>query len=157
MLRVFFAHPSSMDQKTIESTTKELRKKIEEKFLYTQGHAPAIRVVAGRDDHMRHWKGDWVKWQDGVLTRKDSMTGKPLYGMFITCGERCGRATAHILSGALKDRPVFNWDGERLCGVSSVEMLDGEDWSNGFLVKKKEKKGPKQLQLFGDEDVQRAY
>ena len=84
------------------------------------------------------------------------MTGKPLYGMFIACGDRCGRATASILRGALQDRPVFTWEGEILSGVSSIEIFDEEDWANGFLIKKKERKQPKQLQLFGEDYGQRA-
>tara|TARA_R110000824_G_scaffold3120_4_gene14409 strand:+ start:4023 stop:4496 length:474 start_codon:yes stop_codon:yes gene_type:complete len=155
MIRVFFAHPSSMDQKAIEVSMKELRAAIERKFLATKGNAPAIRVVSGRNDHARHWKGDWERWQSGVLSRKDSMTGQPLYSMFVTIGDRCGRATASILRGALSDRPVFTWDGERLCGVSSVEIFDEEDWTTGFRIQKRERK-PKQLQLFGDNDGQRA-
>ena len=136
MTRIFLAHSSSADPKELRAQAGKLLDLLQEKFK-TKGDAyPTLQVVLGREDHRRHWAGNWEAWQASIVDRQDFMTGHPVYSIFVVPDGFCGRATAGILNRALKvNRPVMWWDGEsRLERVSAIHMDDPDDWSSGFRV-----------------------
>jgi hypothetical protein len=93
-----------------------------------------LRVILGRDDHGRNFQGDWDRWADGVVSRQDSVSGKLVYGAFVVPTGRLGRATARIVTSALRTkRPVFRWDGGSVFErVKKVVCLDADDWRSGW-------------------------
>ena len=150
-MRVFYAHPSGEPPEEILKAKKKVHSLIIDKMIRERGSAPAVKVVAGRDDYKRHWKGDWTLWQESVITRKDAITGKPVYDAFITKNATCGRATANILGAAIvSGRPVFFWDGEDgFVRVKSVAVEDPEDWTDGYRICRE----PEQMDLFGGREA----
>tara|TARA_R100000808_G_scaffold10092_1_gene27145 strand:+ start:6249 stop:6707 length:459 start_codon:yes stop_codon:yes gene_type:complete len=94
-----------------------------------------IRVVSGREDFEKNAHGDWDAWQTGIVTRKDFMTGKPVYDLFIATGDTCGKATAAILKMALlENKAVFKWAENSLERIGDVIVEDPEDWANGYRL-----------------------
>mgnify|MGYP003149320088 CR=1 FL=1 len=139
--RAFFAHPASMQEDDIWDACIDIRD-----FIATKQGADTsdhIRVVSGRDDFQKNAHGDWDAWQAGVVIRQDFMTGKPVYDLFITTGDTCGKATASILKMALLEKkPVFNWTDGALERIDDIVVDDPEDWATGYRIV------PIQLQLF---------
>ena len=135
-MRVFYAHSNSESPGDTNKSKKKIQDLIIGRMIKEKGSAPAIQVVAGRDDYNRHWKGDWTLWQESVIVRKDAITGKPVYDAFITKSATCGRATANILGAAIvSGRPVFFWDGEDLfVRVKSIAVEDPDNWADGYRV-----------------------
>lgn len=102
-----------------------------------------IRVVPGREDFQKNAHGDWDSWQANVVMRTDFMTGKPVYDLFVTTGDTCGKATAAILKMALLEgKSVFKWVDGSLERVGDVVVEDPEDWATGYRL------SPVQLELF---------
>mgnify|MGYP003147580589 CR=1 FL=1 len=145
-MRVFYAHSSGDPLKDIEESKKQIKALITEKIITEKGYAPAVNVVSGRDDHRRHWRGDWAAWQESVLARKNALTGEPVYSMFVIKSEYCGKATANILGAALTmQRPVFYWDGNgAFSRIQRIDVQDPENWTMGFRVCRE----PQQLPIF---------
>lgn len=147
MVRVFYAHSRNCENVTERSL--ELTRVIAEKYVAAGKNKPSVQVVPGREDHRRHFKGDWDSWQESVVTRLDSITRKPVYDMFVVDHERCGRATANIIGAALtQGKAVFIWapleaqrrqswldqHGPFLDRVVRVQVVDPEDWTGGFSL-----------------------
>ena len=69
-----------------------------------------------------------------------------MYDVFVTSGDRVGRATARILNMAIDaQKPVFWWSGEQGQGISKVahiEEVDSEDWTSGWRAVCKKRKEP---------------
>ena len=117
MVRVFYAHGSNEDPKDIKRETLALREFLKPKFQSGE----IIVVVPGRRDFAANFTGDWSAWTNGVVSRKSIVTGEPVYKIFITPNETCGRATAQLLNTALDSkRAVFHWDRED--ALERVEM-----------------------------------
>jgi len=136
MTRIFLAHSSSADPKELSAQAGKLLDLLQERFKAKGNSSPDLQVVLGREDHRRHWAGNWEAWQANIVDRQDFMTGRPVYSLFVVPDGFCGRATAGILKRALEsDRPVMWWDGEaHLEKVSAIHMDDPDDWSSGFRV-----------------------
>ena len=139
-LRVFYAHSSGESPEDTVKAAKILSSLIEEKLkkkYITLASTPIVHVVPGRKDHTSFFKGDWEKWQKGVVKRKHAMTGKPRYQMFVVPGEYCGRATAEIARLAMEEgRAVIRWDQKKnkLFPVKKIIVFDPEDWTSGFQL-----------------------
>ena len=105
------------------------------------GKGLEAHVVLGINDHIKNWKGNWEEWQKDVVHRVNFVTKKPVYDLFITGGDTCGRATAGILREALSaGKPVFWWDGNgKLERVTGVVTFDPEDWQHGWRFERSEK------------------
>lgn len=145
-MRIFYAHSSSDSPKDIGETAKRIKSLVTDKLILVHGNAPAVHVVAGRDDHKRHWKGDWKIWQESVTERKSAISGKSVYDMFVVKITTCGRATAEILGKAISQKKSVFFLGEnnKFIKVVGVNVYDPEDWSNGFRIVRE----PEQLALF---------
>ena len=140
-MRVFYAHASGDDPKSVASTRTEIKEAIANKI------SSDVLVVPGRDDHQRNWRGDWETWQEGVVTRRNAVTSKPVYDLFVVASTTCGRSTANILGVALTmKRPVFFWDG-KFSKVESIKVTDPDDWTGGFRVCRE----AEQVPLFDEE------
>jgi len=156
MVRVFLAHPKSWQRPYINSRILALSDLLVDKYSAYGKDKADVRIVSGRDDHQRHFRGDWTAWQENVTTRKDAITGRVVYDFFVVSETRIGRATANILGAALaQKRGVFLWDctehakharGPRLSAdpapptekklrrVERIDVLDSEDWVRGFKL-----------------------
>ena len=139
-MKVFYAHGYHETPTEIEEAAVALRGVLEARS------SKVVRIRTGRNDHAANWKGDWDVWEHNVVHKKNLTTGKPVYDVFITSGERIGRATARILNMAIDvGKPVFWWSGETGKGISKVirvEEIDSEDWTSGFRVVLKPRKKP---------------
>ena len=139
-MQVFFAHPSSCSLPEIKAKTKKLTEVLVNRAIKAGKESPSFRVVPGRLDHQRNWRGNWDLWAWGLPARKSALTGDYAYGAFIVQAQApsacCGRATASILSEALRlERPVFLWDGEDLIEkVAAIKELDSDDWTSGWMI-----------------------
>jgi hypothetical protein len=146
-MRVFYAHGYHETPTEIEEDAHQLLETLQARS------DKIVRVRTGRSDHAANWKGDWDAWEHGVVHKKNLTTGKPVYDVFVTSGEKVGRATARILSMALEaGKPVFWWSGEAGKGilkVVQVEVVDAEDWTWGWRVicKKRPKPAGTQMSL----------
>jgi len=146
-IRAFFAHPSGMDEDAIWDACIDIRDIIAKKQgMDTMDH---IRVISGREDFQSNFRGNWEDWQTGVITRQNSMTGKPVYDVFITGSTILGRATAGLLNTALQaEKPVFHWTGDPdvpFERIAKIVIEDPEDWTHGYRIEP----FPSQLELFG--------
>lgn len=143
MVRVFYAHGSNEDPGKIKGDALSLRKLLESKFQPGE----IIVVVPGRRDFAANFTGDWNAWTGGVINRKSIVTGEPVYKIFVTPNETCGRATAQLLNTAIdNERAVFHWNKETVLErVENVCCVDPEDWSGGYSVALS-----RQVELFND-------
>lgn len=145
-LRVFFAHPSGLDKKSIAEGCKEIRGIIRAKGERA-GKDVKVSVISGRDDFSIHCRGDWEAWTKGVVKREHAITRAPYYDMFVVPSQYVGRATAQIVHLANRSgRPVLLLKDGALSRVSSVYPYDPDDWQSGFRCEPEEKK-PAQLEL----------
>jgi len=170
MVRVFLAHPKSWQRPYTNNRILALSDLLVNKYSAYGKDKTSVRIVSGRDDHQRHFRGDWTAWQENVTTRKDAITGRVVYDFFVASEARVGRATANILGAALaQKRSVFLWDCtdhrkhalgprlpenpeplvEELCRVERIDVLDSEDWIRGFKLCC----APKQLSLFEEREA----
>jgi hypothetical protein len=145
-VRFFYAHRADdSPQKTREACGKL------KQLLINKTGKEYVKVIPGRADHEKNFRGDWESWQTSIVMRKDATTASHVYDAFIVCGQYCGRATANILKQALtENRSVFWWDGEcpgKLHSVTAVLCSDPEDWSGGWIIQVNHPKKPKQLKL----------
>jgi len=126
-MRVFYAHPSSESVKSISEDIERLS------TLFSARGGRDIRVVPGRQDFDKHFKGNWDAWAESIVTRTHSVTRKRQYDIVVVPGQRCGRITAKIIHVALKrDRPVFAWDRDQsLKRVQLVTVSNPDDWATG--------------------------
>tara|TARA_R100001594_G_scaffold24461_1_gene48005 strand:+ start:17154 stop:17606 length:453 start_codon:yes stop_codon:yes gene_type:complete len=134
-MRIFFAHAGSCSLPEIKFLVRRLESVLVERAL-DGGESPSFRIVPGRLDHQKNWRGNWDSWTHGVATRKNATTGKHVYDAFVVNQRDCGRATASILREALRlGRPVFFWDGEDLLNkTTGIQTIDSEDWTGGWKV-----------------------
>jgi hypothetical protein len=133
LVTVFYAH-AAQDQ-GIDLQSARIAQALADKFRGNSGLRGAVlRIVSGRDDHGAHFKGDWDAWTANVVNRKNSVTGKPVYDLFVSPTHRVGKATAQILRGALRaNRPVFIWNGlDAFMRVNTILVLDAEDYQQGW-------------------------
>tara|TARA_R110002110_G_scaffold345515_1_gene555798 strand:- start:6 stop:467 length:462 start_codon:yes stop_codon:yes gene_type:complete len=136
-MKVFYAHGYHETPTEIEEAARRLLETLQARSDKT------VRVRTGRSDHTANWKGDWDAWEHNVVHKKNLTTGKPMYDIFVTSGDKVGRATARILNMALDvGKPVFWWGGEigkGIVKVVGVEEVDAEDWTWGWQVRRKER------------------
>lgn len=129
-MRIFFAHSSADPPAEIEKMAKQLKL-----FLLDRG-APKVTVTTGRKDYSRNFRGDWKGWAEGVVSRINATTRKPVYDMVIVPDRRCGRATAQLISAWIgADRPAVFWDkNNSLKKIYTVDLVDPDDWSTGHEI-----------------------
>ena len=96
-MRVFFAHPKSMQNEQIDAEVAAIRD------LFTKDLGEPVEVIAGRDDYMMHAMaaGGWKNWAKDVATRIDTGTRKPWYDVVVVPGATIGGATQVIVAHAL--------------------------------------------------------
>jgi hypothetical protein len=140
-IRVFYAHPSGEDEKTIAQTSIRIRE-----FIRAKGERAGkdlkVSVISGRDDFRINCRGDWNVWAKSVVKREHAITRKPYYDFIVVPGTTVGRATAQIVDLAVRaGRPVFLLSEEKLERITQVYPFDVEDWQGGFRCE------PQQLEL----------
>lgn len=130
-MRFFYAHPSSDPPSIILEDRERLRI-----LLAERGAGCPVQITLGRKDFDSNFRGDWAGWAENVVSRVHSVTRRPVYDVIIVPGQRCGRATAQVVSAALKvGRPVFLWDREHsLKRVRAVATVDSDDWATGISL-----------------------
>ena len=137
-MRVFFAHPKGMDDATIDSWLGKLHKLATEAV---EGKEP-VEVIPGRDDFKQYAPaaGGFTGWVRDVATRKDAMSQKPYYDLFVSPYREIGKATADILTLALhKQMPVVLAE-ELECGtvemrrVTQVVVDDADSYTDGWWL-----------------------
>lgn len=122
-MKVFLAHPKNAD----DGQLKEWREEV--------GQHIAGDVVFGRDDFVAQIAidGTFDCWARGVPLRRDSYTQEPVYGAIVTPVEQVGKATAMIVSEALRiGMPVYLLEPWRR--ATAVEQVDPESYVGGWRV-----------------------
>jgi len=127
MVRVFLAHPKSWQRPYTNNRILALSDLLVNKYSAYGKDKTSVRIVSGRDDHQRHFRGDWTAWQENVTTRKDHRK--------------------HALGPRLPENPEPLV--EELCRVERIDVLDSEDWIRGFKLCC----APKQLSLFEEREA----
>jgi hypothetical protein len=136
-MRVFFAHPKSMQNEQIDAEAKLLAD------LFTKELGEPVEVVAGRDDYMLNAPsaGGWKNWSKDVATRVNSMTRKAHFDVFVSPSATIGGATQIILAYALHlKKPVFvmQLDHEQqtldLLPAKGIICEDPENYTAGWLI-----------------------
>ena len=137
-MRIFFAHPKGMEDSEIEAWIGKLHKLGTEAV---EGKEP-VEVIPGRDDFKQYAPsaGGFAGWVRDVATRKEAMTQKPYYDLFVSPYREIGKATADILTLALhKQTPVVLAE-ELECGtvemrrVNQVVVDDADNYTNGWWL-----------------------
>jgi len=81
------------------------------------------------------FEGDWNHWIDNTVNGIDYYTRRAKYGVIVCVTETVGKATARIVEGALaQQKPVFLFDGEAMNTVGSVEIIDSQNWQDGWKL-----------------------
>lgn len=135
-MRIFFAHPKSMDDAEIDSWGREIKK------LFVDAEDLDTRVVPGRDDFQQYavGAGSFTAWAREVPTRRDMGTGRPYYSAFVSVNAYVGRATADILRGALNTGTPVIYLEKKEDGavephrVNQVVVVDPEDYLKGWCL-----------------------
>ena len=155
-IRIFYAHPSGEDAKSIAQASIRIRELVRAKGE-NAGKDLKVSVISGRDDFRINCRGDWSVWAKSVVRREHAITRKPYYDFVVIPGTTVGRATAQIVDVAVRSgRPVFllgtNQGQDRLERVTQVYPFDVDDWQGGFRCEsppppKEPEEGSKQLEL----------
>ena len=138
-MRVFFAHPKTMDEETTAAWIADAAALFEEEGL---GEAT---FVAGRDDYAHHAAsaGSWKGWAVDVIGRLDMMTREPFYNAVLVPGYTVGAATRIIVSAALgTGTPVLvmeraNAEEKKPAKIEKVRNIiteDAEDYTSGWWL-----------------------
>lgn len=136
MMRVFFAHPKSMQDDEIDHWVADLRR------MFHEAEGQPVEIVPGRDDFAKYavGAGSFTAWAREVAVRKDMTTGKAYYSAFASVNAYVGRATADILSVALNNgSPVILFeetDDGRVepRRVNQVVVVDPDDYLKGWCL-----------------------
>lgn len=142
-LRIFYAHPSGEDAKTIANQSIRIRELVHAKGERV-GKDLKVSIISGRDDFRINCRGDWNVWAKSIVSREHAITRKPYYDFIVVPGTTVGRATAQIVDKAVRaGRPVFllSQNEERLERITQVYPFDVDDWQGGFRCE------PQQLEL----------
>lgn len=136
-MRVFFAHPKSMENEAIDAEAALLAD------LLTKEMGEPVEVVTGRDDYMLNAPsaGGWKNWAKDVGTRIDSMTRKPFFDAFVAPSATIGGATQVILSYAIHlKKPVLvmriDHDAHTidLIPAKGIVCDDPENYTSGWFI-----------------------
>ncbi len=140
-IRVFYAHASGDDDKSIAQGCRTIRELVKSKGSNV-GKDLKISVICGRDDFKIHCRGDWDAWAKSIIKREHAMTRKPYYDFIVIPTQYVGRATAQIVGHAVKaGRPVFlistreKEDGEVVASLNRITQVypyDVDDWQGGY-------------------------
>lgn len=104
-MRYFLAHPKDWSDDVIDAAVRDLKTALE------AGGKTDVEVVAGRDDFKARIRaaGSWKQWAESVTERQ---MGGPRYGAVIVVGLGVGRATAQIITAALRRGNQVGWWSE---------------------------------------------
>jgi hypothetical protein len=136
-MRIFFAHPKSMEDGDIDWWVGEISR------IFDGAADTKPDVTTGRDDFKRYalGAGSFTSWAREVPIRKDMSTGKRFYEVFVSVNAYIGRATADILRGALHiGTPVIflEQDEEKQAieprRVTQVVVVDADDYLKGWYL-----------------------
>lgn len=135
-MRVFFAHPKSMEDDAIDSWTARLH------VLVSESGYANVEVITGRDDFKQYAPsaGGFSGWVRDVATRKEAMSQKPYYDFFVSPYREIGKATADILTLALHHKQPVIYAEERedstieLHRVRQVVVEDPDNYTNGWWL-----------------------
>lgn len=135
-MRVFFAHPKSMPEAEIESWASKLTR------IFRDAEYSDVTVIPGRDDFQQYAPsaGGFSGWTRDVATRRDAMTQKPYYEVYVSPYRILGKATADILTLALHEKRTVILAEELDCGdielhkVHQVVVDDPEDYLKGWWL-----------------------
>lgn len=79
--------------------------------------------------------GNWDSWIWETVTGRDYATRDRHFDGFVVYGSRLGRASAGIASLAIQNgRAVLSWDGEAVKTVRSIERVDSNDMTAGWVI-----------------------
>lgn len=134
---VFYAHRARIPEAELRSQRLSLEDVLRPKMAAHFGEEVQLTIVPGSKDFEAYFQGDWNDWAAGVHSRKNVVTGKPMYDLFVCPDEYIGRATAHMLISAMgAGRKVFYfspYDG-RLQAVRMIACIDDDNWSSGYQL-----------------------
>jgi hypothetical protein len=139
MLRVFFAHPKSMEEDATKAYLDKAR------IAFEKDGLDDVEFITGREDYAVHAvsAGGWKDWAIDVVDRIDMMTRDPFYNAILVPGITVGAATKIIVATALtRGRPVLaievpeeGVEGEvTLKKVVNVVADDPENYTSGWWL-----------------------
>jgi hypothetical protein len=138
-MRVFFAHPKSMDEAETAAWIADAAALFDDEGL---GEAT---FVSGRDDYFQYAAsaGGWKSWALDVVARIDMSTRQPFYDAILVPGRTIGAATQAVVSSAMgQGRPVLVMtravaDENKPAKIErAVEIVvdDPEDYTTGWWI-----------------------
>lgn len=134
---VFYAHRARVPEDELKSQRFVLGTVLKPKMEAHFGEEVQLTIVPGAKDFEAYFQGDWNAWAADVSTRKNVVTGKPLYDLFVCPDQFVGRATAHMLITAMGiGRKVFHFDAftGKLQPVRLIACIDDDNWSAGYQL-----------------------
>lgn len=136
-INVFYAHKARMDEERMKEEQFILGTVLKPRMERHFGEEVELRITPGGKDFAAYFQGDWNAWAEGVHTRRNSVTGRLLYDLFVCPDQYVGRATAHMLITALGNgRKIFYFDVDT-CTLKTVRLIaciDDDNWSSGYQL-----------------------
>lgn len=122
--KVFFAMPRNAATPDLDSL-KVLLEGLQQQFA----------ICLSSDVFEETFEGDWNDWIDNTVNGVDYYTRRSKYGVIVCMTDKIGKATARIVEGALdQQKPVFLMRNSILHTVSGVEVIDRENWTDGWRL-----------------------
>jgi len=134
---VFYAHRARVPEEELKGEQFALATTLRPKMEAHFGEEVQLTIVPGAKDFAAYFQGDWNAWAEGVHTRRNSVTGRVLYDLFVCPDQNVGRATAHMLITAMgAGRKVFHFDAftGKLSLVRLIACIDDDNWSSGYQL-----------------------
>ena len=131
-MKVFLAHPKGCTDSQIADWKTEI-------VRWARTDDIDAEVVTGLEDFNANIaiEGNFDTWARGVPTRRDTYTGRPVYGAIVVPHKTIGKATSIIASEALKaNTPVIVMTHDEtdvtFQHVIRVEVVDHENYIDGW-------------------------
>lgn len=134
---VFYAHRARLSEEELKPEQFVLGTVLKPKMEARFGEEVQLTITPGGRDFTAYFQGDWNAWAEGVHTRRNSVTGKLLYDLFVCPDLFIGRATAMLLITAMgAGRKVFYFDAftGKLQIVRFIACIDDDNWSSGYQL-----------------------
>lgn len=134
---VFYAHRTRIPDQDLADELVILAALLKPRLEARFQDEVTLGVMPGKKDFERYFHGDWNEWTSSVALRRNVVTGRPLYDLFVCPDEFVGRATAHLLiaaMGAGKKVFRFNTYTKKLQTVAFIACIDDDNWSSGYQL-----------------------